>query len=256
MENLLLDYSITLRAHPLVPVQMYHFKSDSPFFWFLRLTCEILHIVSLRCFVLQCAQIRLDHPSEYLVRMEGSYTDSGAFSSIVSSVSFITTKQKYGPYGSFNGPTTPFCSDAGKVVGFEWEVDGLNLSALRVSVIPDMNIVGCLRKFLDKEEQSAWQFMFSPTNWLTWSLCVWIWPFWRVTLLQLEGKGLQREWECLLWTGLQFYPIKLHTHRIRRVSNKLHTHRISRVSNKLHTHRISRVSNKLHTHRISRVWSF
>lgn len=105
--------------------------------------------------------IRFDYPGEFLVQVEGSITDSSwGFSlipqlppvqSCVNSLSFITTRQKYGPFGTATAWTV-FCSHPGRVVGFSgYHASSYHgqINSLEVHVVPD--IIECLQDYLKIE---------------------------------------------------------------------------------------------------------
>lgn len=92
-------------------------------------------------------QFLFENPNEFLVQVEGSISPALG----VVSLCFITTKQKYGPYGTFKGETKSFSSDRGRVVGFTGYTDrSNNLLSLEVHTIP--NIIECLQQYLGNEE--------------------------------------------------------------------------------------------------------
>ncbi|KAG0609148.1 hypothetical protein M758_8G161800 [Ceratodon purpureus] len=103
--------------------------------------------------------IMFDYPGEFLVQVEGSITDTSwgftlipqfpLIQSCVNSLSFITTRQKYGPYGTVTARTS-FCSDPGRVVGFTGYHSSSyhgEINSLEVHVVPD--IVECVRNYLE-----------------------------------------------------------------------------------------------------------
>lgn len=63
-------------------------------------------------------QIKLDFPNERLVQVKGTISPAGGVKTdVISSVTFVTNKKTYGPYGAVQGRLFQ-SSPLGKVVGF------------------------------------------------------------------------------------------------------------------------------------------
>lgn len=81
-------------------------------------------------------QVKLDFPDEYLTMIRGHYGSFVSFDQVfVRSLTFMSNKRKYGPYGVELGTVFSFPMTEGKIVGFHGR-SGLYLDAIGVYVKP------------------------------------------------------------------------------------------------------------------------
>lgn len=83
-----------------------------------------------------------DWPNEHLVQVKGCFGD------FLTSLSFITNKQEYGPYGKASGrEPKQFSTSPGWIVGLWWHTDSqFGVQKLEVHILPD--IVRCMNDFM------------------------------------------------------------------------------------------------------------
>ncbi|KAF5817902.1 putative jacalin-like lectin domain-containing protein [Helianthus annuus] len=75
--------------------------------------------------------ICIDHPDEYLMSISGT-----VFFSVVTSISFVTNQNRYGPYGISFGTAFSYDGKGGVIVGFHGRADKY-LTAIGVYVMPE-----------------------------------------------------------------------------------------------------------------------
>ncbi|XP_050938316.1 jacalin-related lectin 3 isoform X1 [Cucumis melo] len=80
--------------------------------------------------------VKLDFPDEYLTMIRGYYGSFVSFDKVfVRSLTFMSNKKKYGPYGVEQGTVFSFPTTEGKIVGFHGR-SGLYLDAIGVYLKP------------------------------------------------------------------------------------------------------------------------
>lgn len=87
-------------------------------------------------FSLLVLQVKLDFPDEYLTMIRGHYGSFVSFDKVyVRSLTFMSNKRKFGPYGVELGTIFSFPATEGKIVGFHGR-SGLYLDAIGVYLKP------------------------------------------------------------------------------------------------------------------------
>lgn len=97
-------------------------------------------------------QITIDFPEEYLVEVQG-IMKSVLHENIITSLTFITNKQSYGPYGCESG--RKFKTSQGLIVGFYGRAS-----------LTSLNQIGCIVKMFSPHGNES----FSKANWSSYKL--------------------------------------------------------------------------------------